>query len=965
MSIKKLLLAGTAIVAVSAFSVTANAAAITSGATGTWSGAGVGAGDSSTIAEAAAGDTVNLDAGATLTITNDGTNHDGTGVDGAVLGAVTNTAGTGNITTAQGTNTTTLAITIDSANVGGNVGFINTDGTARQQTVDVTGALTVGGAFDVTNSNATTAAMGIAATVGGAVSVTGASTLTAGSAAGGTAVSTLVITGNSAFTGGMTVTGGGGVATNDATLTLNGATNTGAITLTDGTGQAILVLNGAADQSVAGVIAGDGDITVTAGGTKNVAFAAAVTSGTIAIGTTGEVEFDGAVASAVTFTAAGTVDLDATLTGALDFVALDGTVAVADGANVDAVDSTGAVGTLTLEGTTTVSGIVGNTNAIKAVNVNGVAGKTATFDAAVDAVTVTTGAGASKFDGALTVTDLKIAGAGAIDLNALGTGALDFDADGTVDIGANWVGAMDASTASYGTVNFSAAAAGVTTVGATNKLKAISLTGAATTIATTDFVAPDALNLGDDNLLDVTGTFDTVSGDNISTVITDSAGTDHGRAAVSGVATVATGTILTLSLASDAAIANAEEITLLAAGTYTGGTLTIKALTPGFTWTDTSDGTDLKVTAATAAITSNTDLTFVEIQSNDGTGIFTALNNSIDAATTYDAKAELVEATMPTVDGGAQASAIDVVHSVQGVTDTRIASLRSGSGMAAGSMTSSSSLWGQGYYNYADQDEHDNQDGYSSDTGGIVIGMDRDDIIDGAVIGLAVNYGVTKAESDNANKTDTDIDNYGVTVYGSYGLENNMFVNAQLGYANNNIDSKRSDCGGAGLVCNGDTDSKQLSAKLLVGKDYANNKMMFTPKVYASYVKVDTDGYTETGTGATLVVNDNDVAALNLGVDLETSWELKAREGIMRPSINVGYAYDAINDAVEITSTFVAGATSARKTTGAKAGNSALNLGLGMVYETNANWDLSAKYDASIKEDYQAHNGTIRLTTHF
>ncbi len=960
MSIKKILLAGTAIVAISAFSMQAQAAAITSGATGTWASTGAG-GDSSVIGEAVASDTVDLDAGATLTVTNDNAADDGGGVLTFTLGAVTNTAGTGNIAIVAGASAGVEDITIASVDIDGGFSSAYASGTiSTGQIIAITGDMTVGTTFGVVNSEAVNAET-VAMTVGGALDVTGLATLTGGVFAGAT--STLTVTGNSTFTAGITVAAGAG-AGSDADLILAGATNTGDIVLTNGAlGTANLVFSGAADQTVAGDITGNGDMTVAAGGTNNVDFTGLVTAGTVAIATTGEVEFDLALATDVTFTAAGTLDLDATLTGSVDFDTLAGTVVLADAFDITVnVDATGgAAGTLTLEGTSTIGGNTGASNELTAININGVAGKTATFTGTVDATTITTGAGASKFDGVVVVTDLKVGGTGAVDLNAQGTGAMDFDADGTVDIGANWVGAIDASTASYGTVNFSAAAAGVTTVGATNKLKAISITGAATTVAATDFVAPLTLSLGDNNILAATGTFDSVSGDNISTVISDNAG-DSGQITAVGVATVPTGTILTLSLASDATIANTEEVTVLTAGTYTGGTLTIKALTPGFTWTDTSDATNLKVTAATAAITSNDDLTFVQVQANDGTGVFTALNTSIDNANTYVEKTELVEATQPAVDGSSSATVMDVVAAVQGVTDTRIASLRTG--MAAGSMVKSSSAWMQAYYNYADQDVHEGFDGYKANTGGVVFGIDRDDIVENAILGLAVNYGTTSAESENANRTDTDIDNYGVTLYGNFAVDEDTFVNAQIGYASNDIETTRNACGGAALVCSGDTESSQFYGKLLAGRDFATASMMFTPKVYASYVKVDTDGYTETGTGTLLVVNDSDVAALNVGVDLEASWEVKARDGIMKPSFNLGYAHDVINDAVDITSTFAAGGA-AFKTTGAEAGAGTINAGFGVVYETNANWDLSASYEASIKEDYQAHNGTIRLSTNF
>jgi outer membrane autotransporter protein len=321
----------------------------------------------------------------------------------------------------------------------------------------------------------------------------------------------------------------------------------------------------------------------------------------------------------------------------------------------------------------------------------------------------------------------------------------------------------------------------------------------------------------------------------------------------------------------------------------------------------------------------------------------------------------------PTVDGSSVITALDVGTAVQGLNDTRLASLRTGEGMAAGSPAEGAGLWVQTFGNVAMQDTRSGVAGYDADTYGLALGADTTRLLDKATIGLAINYGRTEADSKNANTTDTNVDNYGFTVYGSTNVDP-VFVNAQLGYAYNSIDTTRHNAGGVGVTANGDTHSSQYSAKVAVGRDYeVQPGVTLTPVVSADYAHVTTASYTETGAGvANLNVDTDNVNVLNLGVGATMSWKLKAGAdgSVMKPNVHVGYAYDAVGDNVETTSTFTGGGT-AFKTEGASAARSRGNIGAGMTFTTVENWDLSANYDYSVKADYQAHSGYIRALTHF
>ena len=383
-----------------------------------------------------------------------------------------------------------------------------------------------------------------------------------------------------------------------------------------------------------------------------------------------------------------------------------------------------------------------------------------------------------------------------------------------------------------------------------------------------------------------------------------------------------------------------------------------------------------RVAAATlgSTITTNdsaVDTALVSIGTT-GTADVDTFQGKVASAATATAAHNLYQSVTPTVDGGAQQASLSVGSELVGMTDTRIASVRDGnttSGVAAGVSANGSTLWLEGYGQYAKQKLRSGVDGYDSNTWGGVIGADTTALLDKAVAGIAFNYGRSKVDSNNVNTTATDLDNYGVTFYGNYDLGDKMFVNGQLGYAYNNIDTARHNVGGVvGQTASGSTNSDQYSARADVGRDYAmDGDMTLTPDVSAAYTYIDTAGYTETGAGGlNQVVGSDTTNVLNLGVGATASWKIKdADDNLFKPALHVGYAYDAIGDKVATTSSFTGAPAVSFTTTGAEPARSTFDVGAKLIYATRANWDVSATYDFQVKQDYTSHTGQVRATAHF
>ena len=422
LNFKKLLLTGTALVAVTSFGAQAQAATQTLAGNVEWANAGtkvVGAGDGTT---AVAGDDAVLST-FNLTVTNDGTNDDGSANKNTfALGTVTATTGDFVITEGSA-NLNTVTIGSFTSDAGGDFSVTGVDGFTGGITATVTNGATIGGNLSVVNGE-TNAADAVSLSVGGALSVTGTTAVTGGAGAFANPAS-LTVGGNATFTGAVTVTGGAD-ATAPATLTLNGATNafTAGLTLTKGAaGAANLKLSGTTAQTVSGNIGGTGVVTID--NASGATFSGTVAADSIVIEKTAgssSATFQNTVTAPITLGGDGaagtnTVTFDTTTQGFTVTGAIAGTagetnnIVVSGGKTlVQATASTVGLTNLTVSGTGTIL----DSNANLTVT-NTTIGSGATLDV-----------GAGNLTSAVANSGtLLLSGAGDVIGNVTGTGTLD------------------------------------------------------------------------------------------------------------------------------------------------------------------------------------------------------------------------------------------------------------------------------------------------------------------------------------------------------------------------------------------------------------------------------------------------------------------------------------------------------------------------------------------------------------
>lgn len=349
-----------------------------------------------------------------------------------------------------------------------------------------------------------------------------------------------------------------------------------------------------------------------------------------------------------------------------------------------------------------------------------------------------------------------------------------------------------------------------------------------------------------------------------------------------------------------------------------------------------------------------------------------AAQGRLAAATTSAQFNDVLESAAPTVDTSASDAAATVATQTQNLTVARLAALRNAknTGVASGDGMSEGRVWLQPFASTVDQDKRDGIDGYTADTYGVALGADTDALFNNTVVGVAVTYGNTNADSDNANSTESDVDSYQIQVYADHDLGNRAFVEGSLGYGRNNIDRTRHNVGGVpGTNADADFSSNQYIAAASIGQTFAPSSshpaLELTPRAGVRYTHLDTDSFTETGAGGlNLAVDTQDKDALEFSVGTEVAYNIATQNGTLTPAAHVGYTYDAIGDDIQTSSTFTGGGA-AFNTDGADPAQSTFNVGAGLTYYSNANFDLSVNYDAQIKEDYVGHAGYLKAVRKF
>ena len=279
----------------------------------------------------------------------------------------------------------------------------------------------------------------------------------------------------------------------------------------------------------------------------------------------------------------------------------------------------------------------------------------------------------------------------------------------------------------------------------------------------------------------------------------------------------------------------------------------------------------------------------------------------------------------------AQSTAIDFSTGQIGVIAARLAGLRAvargdafaalepagtwtllGGGAASGDELAAEGRLGlfvNARFGRGEQDKSLLEAGFDVDTYGGTIGLDYR-FTDNFVAGATVGYGATEADFDHGGTFDSD----GVSgnIFASwYGAS--WYLDAVVGYGSQDHESERriqyqvtadNPPPGAPIVDTideivaGDTDGEITSAGLSFGYDFGSGPLRIGPILAVSYLEIDVDGLSETGstTGLNLQYADQTAKSLQLQAGIDVGYAISTSWGVLLPQARVVYVSEEEND---------------------------------------------------------------------
>lgn len=281
--------------------------------------------------------------------------------------------------------------------------------------------------------------------------------------------------------------------------------------------------------------------------------------------------------------------------------------------------------------------------------------------------------------------------------------------------------------------------------------------------------------------------------------------------------------------------------------------------------------------------------------------------NNLSTISTRDEYNELLESVQPPVDNSLPLAAQYVTNETVNLAAQRLAYLRNSysgpTGISTGTEYGSKGdrgdlggrAWIQTFASTGTQDIREGIDGYDLTTTGIAAGLDTGDTEEDLVLGVGFTYAYTDTHSNNASRTQQNIRTYQLTLYGSHELDNGYYVNAGIGYGNNDVSSERENVGGTGVSSFAQYDAEQYFTYIDVGKDIQyTEKTSFTPSLTAQYQLTETENYIETGADElSLLVNPQPIHSFEIGPKFTGRTQFMTdNDWFIIPEVSLGYTYD-------------------------------------------------------------------------
>jgi outer membrane autotransporter protein len=255
-------------------------------------------------------------------------------------------------------------------------------------------------------------------------------------------------------------------------------------------------------------------------------------------------------------------------------------------------------------------------------------------------------------------------------------------------------------------------------------------------------------------------------------------------------------------------------------------------------------------------------------------------------------------------------------------------------------------------------DSTDNARGYDLQTGGVTLGVDYR-IGSNFAVGLIAGYAHTNADLPNSGNMDVNSGKFGLYATAFSG---GFYLDTAVTGGISEYDSHRTALLG---TASGSTDGGDLNVLVNGGYDWKKGGLSIGPTASFQYTYVSFNGFTESGSLAPLIINDQHVDSIRTAFGMKASYDWKVGNVLIRPELRAAWQHEYGNSAYSIVASFANGAGSSFTVSSPNIGRDSLLLGAGVAVLWTDRISTYIYYDGELgRTNYDSHNVTagVRLT---
>lgn len=291
------------------------------------------------------------------------------------------------------------------------------------------------------------------------------------------------------------------------------------------------------------------------------------------------------------------------------------------------------------------------------------------------------------------------------------------------------------------------------------------------------------------------------------------------------------------------------------------------------------------------------------------------------------------------------------------------------SGLSAGDYTTAYGIWTNPSMLKVKQKTSKGAAGYTASVGGVSLGFDTKANED-MVIGLALSYLNTNVKHKDFKSGDkTKVDSLMLSIYGLQQITDNWCTHGIVTVGANKVKTKEARRTGATAtateLATGNYRAMSLSGELMLGYNSYMKQASFTPMAGVRVTKVNSAGYTETGTTKqNLIISRKELNRVALVAGARLYGSDYVMNGLtVLPEIHGFVNHDLIGKKQK-SDVRLASVEDYLRTKGGKPAKTLFNAGLSLNTSYNK-MEYGLGYDAHIAKKYVAHQANLRVRVNF